>query len=53
MYTVLSNGPGWDWTTLVGLYPGVEVYTQQLRTLESYCTTRPQKADARFLLASL
>ena len=27
MYTVLSNGPGWDWTTLAGLYPSVDVYT--------------------------
>ncbi len=53
MYTVLSNGPGWDWTTLAGLYPSVDVYTQQLRALESYCNATPGAAAARFLLASL
>lgn len=53
MYTVLSSGPGWDWTTLVGLYPSVDVYTQQLRALEGYCTATPGAAAARFLLASL
>ncbi len=53
MYTVLSSGPGWDWTTLSGLYPDVEIYTRQLRALEAYCTANPQAASARFLLASL
>jgi hypothetical protein len=53
MYTVLSNGPGWDWTTLVGLYPSVDVYTQQLRALENYCNANPGAAAARFVLASL
>ncbi len=24
-YAVLSVGPGWDWTTLIGLYPGDDV----------------------------
>ena len=38
LYAVLSVGPGWDWTTLIGLYPDVSVYTAQLRALESYCT---------------
>ncbi len=53
MYTVLSAGPGWDWTTLAGLYPSTDIYTQQLRALEAYCTSHAQAASARFLLASL
>jgi hypothetical protein len=53
LYTVLSTGPGWDWTTLAGLYPSIEIYTQQLRSLEAYCKANPQAAAARFLLASL
>ncbi|MBV8558521.1 MAG: tetratricopeptide repeat protein [Planctomycetaceae bacterium] len=53
LYTVLSAGPGWDWTTLVGLYPGVDTYTQQLRALEAYCNANPKAAAARFVLGSL
>jgi tetratricopeptide (TPR) repeat protein len=53
MYTVLSTGPGWDWTTLAGLYPSIDIYTQQLRALEAYCNANPQAASARFLLAAL
>jgi hypothetical protein len=33
---VLSVGPGWDWTTLIGLYPSIDVYTTQLRALEDF-----------------
>src|SRR5262249_19643997 len=44
-------GPGWDWSTLVGLYPDVSVYTEQLRALEDYCQTNPQAAAARFVLS--
>ncbi len=51
IYAVLSAGPGWDWTTLSGLYPSVEVYTAQLRALEAYCKQHPNEGDARFLLA--
>jgi len=53
LYTVLSAGPGWDWTTLVNLYPSVDVYTGQLRALEAYCAATPKAASARFLLATL
>jgi tetratricopeptide (TPR) repeat protein len=53
MYAVLSSGPGWDWTTLINLYPNPDVYTQQLRSLEAYCQANPQAASARFVLASL
>ena len=35
-YAVLTAGPGWNWTTLVGLYPDVDTYTNQLRALEAY-----------------
>ena len=36
LYAVLAVGPGWDWPTLIWLYPDVSVYTGQLRALESY-----------------
>jgi hypothetical protein len=51
VYAVLSVGPGWDWTTLIGLYPDVAVYTAQLRALESYCKAHPDSAAAYFALA--
>ncbi|MEN6558874.1 MAG: tetratricopeptide repeat protein, partial [Thermoguttaceae bacterium] len=50
IYAVLSTGPGWDWTTLSGLYSDVSVYTDQLRALEQYVTANPNQAAARFLL---
>ncbi len=31
LYGVLSVGPGWDWTTLISLYPDVDVFTAQQR----------------------
>jgi hypothetical protein len=51
VYAVLSVGPGWDWTTLIGLYPSVDVYTTQLRALEDYCRAHPDSAPAYFMLA--
>jgi hypothetical protein len=53
LYAVLSAGPGWDWTTLVGLYPDVATYTRQLHALEAYCLATPRAASARFVLAAL
>jgi Tfp pilus assembly protein PilF len=50
LYTVLSAGPGWDWTTMIGLYPNVDVYSAQLRALEEYRTANPNSAAARFVL---
>jgi TolA-binding protein len=50
-YAVLSAGPGWDWTTLSGFYPDVDVYTEQLRALEQYAKSHPAASDAKFLLA--
>jgi len=51
LYAVLSVGPGWDWTTLIGLYTNPETYTQQLRALESVGGQNPQAAAPRFVLA--
>src|SRR5262249_37464873 len=51
LYAVLSVGPGWDWTTMVGLYPTVDVYTEQLRALEAYVKQNPNSVGARFVLA--
>ena len=51
IHPVLAVGPGWDWATLVGLYPSVDVYTAQLRRLEDYTKAHPTGADGYFLLA--
>jgi tetratricopeptide (TPR) repeat protein len=51
LYAVLAVGPGWDWSTMMGLYPDVSVYTAQLRALEDYCQANPQAAAARFVLS--
>jgi hypothetical protein len=50
---VLAAGPGWDWPTVIGLYPDIDVYTTQLRTLEAFCRTNPQSPTGRFVLAYL
>lgn len=51
LYAVLSAGPGWDWTTLSGMYASTSTYTDQLRELEQYVKENPTAADARFVLA--
>jgi tetratricopeptide (TPR) repeat protein len=51
LYAVLSNGPGWDWTTLVSLYPSVDVYTAQLRALEDFTLAHPGSVAGHFVLA--
>jgi tetratricopeptide (TPR) repeat protein len=51
LYAVLSVGPGWDWSTLIGLYGNPDAYTQQLRALESSVTQNPNSAAGRFVLA--
>jgi len=53
LYGVLSVGPGWDWTTLISLYPDVETYTAQLRALEQSVRRDPESAAPRFVLAYL
>lgn len=50
LHAVLAAGPGWDWTTLSGLYPSVDIYTAQLRALEAYQRMNLRSAEARFLL---
>ena len=49
-YAVLSAGPGMNWTTLVGLYPDVDTYTNQLRALEASVRSNPNAASTEFLL---
>lgn len=51
LHSVLAVGPGWDWTTLSQLYPGIEVYTEQLRALEAWTKERPALPDGHFVLA--
>ncbi len=50
LYAVLSVGPGWDWTTLSGMYPDVATFTTQLRQLEAYVGANRNSAPARFVL---
>ncbi len=47
---VLASGPGWDWTTMTGLYASQSTYTDQLRRLEDYARAKPDDAAVRFLL---
>ncbi len=51
IHAVLAVGPGWNWTTLSSLYPGIPVYTAQLRSLEAYTKSHPQDGASRFLQA--
>ncbi len=51
LYPVLAAGPGWDWTTMVGLYPNVDAYTAQLRALEDDSRANPDKVSDHFVLA--
>jgi tetratricopeptide (TPR) repeat protein len=50
-YAFLTAGPGWNWATMVGLYPDAETYNNQLRELEAYVGQNPNAAAGRFLLA--
>ncbi len=51
VHAVLAVGPGWDWTTMVGLYQSVDDYTAQFRTLEKYVREHPSDAPSHFLAA--
>ena len=51
IHSVLAIGPGWDWTTLAGLYTNIVIYTNQLRALEASVRSNPQDAAGHFLLA--
>ncbi len=50
-YAVLTAGPGWNWATMVGLYPDVDTYTNQFRQLEANVQQNPNAASGHFLLA--
>src|SRR5262249_1043795 len=50
IHAVLDVGPGWDWKTLVTLYPNVDEYTSQLRALEAARDNDPKSAALHFLL---
>jgi tetratricopeptide (TPR) repeat protein len=50
IHPVLDVGPGWDWKTLVSLYPNVDAYTFQLRALETARDKDPKAAGLHFLL---
>ena len=50
LYSILSIGPGWDWTTMVDLYANVDVYTGQLRALEAARDAHPDSAANHFVL---
>jgi tetratricopeptide (TPR) repeat protein len=50
LHSLLSIGPGWDWTTMSSLYADPLVYAEQLQTLENYSRAHLQAADAHFVL---
>jgi hypothetical protein len=50
-YAVLEDGPGWTWNTLQAFYPSPDIYTNQLRSLETFVTSNSSEANVRFLLA--
>ncbi|MGO9918978.1 MAG: tetratricopeptide repeat protein [Isosphaeraceae bacterium] len=50
-YAVLAAGPGWNWATMVGLYPDLDTYSNQLRELEASVRQTPNLAPDHFLLA--
>lgn len=51
LYSVLSVGPGWDWTTLSSMYGDIDDYTKQLRALEDFVKQNPNSPDGPFVLA--
>jgi len=51
IHSVLAVGPGWDWTTMIGMYSNAELYTGQLRALEAFAKSNPQDGASQFLLA--
>lgn len=51
LYAVLTAGPGWNWSTMIGLYGDADVYTTQLRALEAAVNQNRGSAPLRFVLA--
>lgn len=48
--TVLASSPGWDYKTMISMYRVETTYNGQLTKLESYVDSKPDAADARFVL---
>ena len=51
IHAVLAVGPGWNWTTISGLYGDTNDYTDHLRALEQHIRSDSRATDARFLLS--
>src|SRR5262249_59992153 len=51
LYAVLAAGPGWNWQTMSALYAKPDIYTKQLRALETYTGDHHEAAYAHFLQA--
>jgi len=51
LHSVLAVSPGWDWTTMSQLYPGLDVYTTHLRALENWTGQHPNLPEGHFVLA--
>ena len=47
---ILASGPGWDWTTMSGLFASQDDYLKLLRKLEDHHKANPDSAAANFLL---
>lgn len=50
VHSILAVGPGWNWTTLSGMYADINLYTMQLRALEAAAKANPNDAALAFLL---
>ncbi len=50
LHPVLAVGPGFDWTTMSGLYANTATYANQLRKLEDFVEANPKSAEGHFLL---
>ena len=51
LYSVLSAGPGWNWTTLISNYTDASLYTEQFRGLQAFAKANPKSANTQFVLA--
>jgi len=51
LHPVLSEGPGWDWATMLALYRNRKSYETNLRGLESYVKSNARNAASRLVLA--
>jgi tetratricopeptide (TPR) repeat protein len=47
---ILASGPGWNWTTMTGLFESQDEYVALLRKLEEHQLANPDSAAASFLL---